>query len=99
MDRTRHAGRVAFVTGAGSGIGQAIASRLAAEGCAVACTDLRHDRTDQTAERITAAGGSALASRGSRSRMTSRPPFPSCSATTHRTSPPQLVVDGGWLAR
>ncbi len=41
-DRTHaHAGRFAFVTGAGSGIGRAIARRLAREGCAVACTDVR----------------------------------------------------------
>jgi glucose 1-dehydrogenase/3-oxoacyl-[acyl-carrier protein] reductase len=48
------------VTGAGSGIGQAIAERLAAEGCAVACADIRHDKAGQTAERI-AGGGTAAA--------------------------------------
>jgi glucose 1-dehydrogenase/3-oxoacyl-[acyl-carrier protein] reductase len=61
MDSERHAGRTAFVTGAGSGIGQAIAQRLAAEGCAVACTDIKHDLASQTAERIAADGGTAAA--------------------------------------
>lgn len=57
----RHAGRFALVTGAGSGIGRAIAHRLAAEGCAVACTDVRHDRARETADAIAAHGGDALA--------------------------------------
>jgi NAD(P)-dependent dehydrogenase (short-subunit alcohol dehydrogenase family) len=61
MDRSRHAGRVAFITGAGSGIGLAIAKRLAAEGCAVTCTDVKHDTASQAAEQISASGGSAAA--------------------------------------
>jgi glucose 1-dehydrogenase/3-oxoacyl-[acyl-carrier protein] reductase len=60
-DHQRHAGRAAFVTGAGSGIGQAIAGRLAAEGCTVACTDIRPDQASLTAEKIAAAGGAAIA--------------------------------------
>lgn len=60
-EQNRHAGRTAFVTGAGAGIGQAIALRLAAEGCAVACTDVKHDKASATAETITAAGGTATA--------------------------------------
>ena len=53
--------RVAIVTGAGRGIGAAAAARLAADGMAVAVVDLDQATAQETAERITAAGGRALA--------------------------------------
>lgn len=52
---------VAIVTGAGSGIGQAIALRLARDGYAVACNDLFAERAEKVAAEIGAAGGRALA--------------------------------------
>ena len=54
-------GRVAFVTGAGRGMGRAIARRLAEEGCRVAVTDLDKDAAAAVAERISASGGRAEA--------------------------------------
>lgn len=54
-------GKVAAVTGASSGIGEATALALAAEGCAVALGARRKDRIETLAERIEADGGSALA--------------------------------------
>lgn len=53
-------GRVAIVTGGASGIGLAIAERLAADGAAVAVFDRNGDAAAEAAERITAAGGTAL---------------------------------------
>ncbi|MBS6438340.1 MULTISPECIES: (S)-acetoin forming diacetyl reductase [Pantoea] len=53
--------KVAFVTGAGQGIGAAIALRLAKDGFAVAVTDYNADTAQQVAETITRAGGKAVA--------------------------------------
>jgi 3-oxoacyl-[acyl-carrier protein] reductase len=53
--------RVALVTGAARGIGAATAVRLAGEGRAVAVLDLDEAACKDTVEKITAAGGKALA--------------------------------------
>ena len=50
-------GRAAIVTGASSGIGRAIASRLAREGVRVAVTGRRRELLDSLAEDIVARGG------------------------------------------
>ncbi|MGA5546556.1 3-oxoacyl-ACP reductase FabG [Streptomyces pseudogriseolus] len=53
--------RVAVVTGAARGIGAATAVRLAAEGRAVAVLDLDEAACKETVEKITSAGGKAIA--------------------------------------
>jgi 2-hydroxycyclohexanecarboxyl-CoA dehydrogenase len=53
--------RVAFVSGAGRGIGRAIAARLAADGHAVAIGDLRESDMREAAAAIEGAGGRAIA--------------------------------------
>lgn len=55
------AGVRALVTGAGGGIGRAIAVRLAVGGCRVAVADIRTDPNEQTAALIREASGEALA--------------------------------------
>lgn len=56
-----HEGKVAFVTGAGSGIGRAISRQLASDGARVACVDLRPDAAAETLELIRADGGDGVA--------------------------------------
>ena len=53
-------GKVAWVTGAGSGIGEAAALALAREGAAVALSGRRREPLQAVADRITSAGGKAL---------------------------------------
>jgi NAD(P)-dependent dehydrogenase (short-subunit alcohol dehydrogenase family) len=57
----RFLGRTAIVTGAGSGLGRAVAARIATEGGAVACLDLLPDAVEQTAADIGGAAGRARA--------------------------------------
>src|SRR5256714_7529942 len=54
-------GKVAIVTGGGSGIGQAIALRFAANGATVRIADINLKQAEATAKQITDAGGQGTA--------------------------------------
>ena len=68
MPRYELDGQVAIVTGAGRGIGRAIARRLAQEGAGVAVSDLDVENAAGVADEITAAGGKAISLRTDVSR-------------------------------
>lgn len=55
------AGRIALITGAGSGIGRAMAMLFAEHGAAIAAVDLDATSAQSTADAVGAAGGSAIA--------------------------------------
>lgn len=52
LDEFRLSGKVAMVTGAGSGLGAAFARALAEAGADIACVDLRREAAEQTAAEI-----------------------------------------------
>jgi 3-oxoacyl-[acyl-carrier protein] reductase len=54
-------GRVAIVTGGAGGIGRAVCSRLARDGCAVVIVDVRREPAEAVAAALAAAGARALA--------------------------------------
>lgn len=55
----RIAGKIALVTGAGSGLGEATARRFAEEGAHVIVTDINAEQAEKVCQDITADGGSA----------------------------------------
>jgi NADP-dependent 3-hydroxy acid dehydrogenase YdfG len=64
MSMTSLSGKVAWVTGAGSGIGEAAAHALAKAGATVALTGRRKDKLEAVAAAIAAFGGRALVEPG-----------------------------------
>jgi 3-oxoacyl-[acyl-carrier protein] reductase len=58
-------GKTAYITGAGNGIGRAVALKLASEGANIVLNDLEWVPAQAVVEEITAAGGNAIAVVGS----------------------------------
>ena len=68
IDSSELAGRVAMVTGAGQGMGRAVAARLAAGGASVVVNDLNPESAERTARALMDAGHEAISIAGDVSR-------------------------------
>ena len=88
---SRFTDRVAVVTGAGSGIGRAVAVRLAREGARVAALDVAEDNLAGTVETIGAEGGTAVAYHCDVTSETSV--ADSVAALTERLGAPRVVCN------
>ncbi len=63
MENTNLKGKVALVTGAGSGLGEATASAFARAGCSVACVDINKEAAGRVSNELEAQGSKSLAIR------------------------------------
>jgi NAD(P)-dependent dehydrogenase (short-subunit alcohol dehydrogenase family) len=87
--------RTAVVTGGGSGIGLAIATRLATDGAAVAILDRDQSAVDDAAGKIGAAGGTAI---GLGADVTDRPGIEAAVAeVSERLGAPTILVNNAGL--
>ncbi|MBW4792460.1 SDR family NAD(P)-dependent oxidoreductase [Pseudomonas tolaasii] len=98
-------GKLALVTGAGQGIGAAIAEALAATGAEVICTDILHARALATAQQLTEKGYAARAealdvtnSAAINALATSLPPLDIlvCNAGIVTNTPAEEMTDEEW---
>jgi 3-oxoacyl-[acyl-carrier protein] reductase len=93
----RLGGRVALVTGAGGGIGSAIARRFAGEGARVLVTDVRLDAAEATVREIAESGGEAAATPHD---VTSRDAWESAmDAVRAAFGPVDIVVNNAGITR
>jgi NAD(P)-dependent dehydrogenase (short-subunit alcohol dehydrogenase family) len=87
--------KVAVVTGGGSGIGRAIADRLAADGIAIAVLDLDGDAAERVAAEIEGCGGTAI---GWAVDVTDRAGLEATVAdVAERLGPPTILVNNAGL--
>lgn len=86
-------GKTAIVTGAGSGFGEAIAQRFAAEGARVAVVDIRGDAAERVAAGIGGAALAITADVGSAADVAA-----AMAATQARFGPPHIVVNNAGAA-
>jgi NAD(P)-dependent dehydrogenase (short-subunit alcohol dehydrogenase family) len=93
MDRLK--GKIAIITGAGQGIGQAIARRFAGEGAAVVIAELRQDSGQAMETELTAGGFPALFVQTDVARLESVQAMVADAAT--RFGPPDVLVNNAGI--
>ena len=90
-------GKVALVTGAGQGIGRAIALRLANDGADIAVVDLNEQKTKSVADEVKAVGRKATVFKADVSKRDDV--FDAVDHTENELGGFDVMIDGGLVYR
>ncbi len=90
--------KVAVITGAGSGMGRAMATLFASEGARVVAGDWNADRMDEVVAAVKSSGGAVIGAQGNIADKGVAEGWIDLAVKTFGRSGAIIPPDGGWMA-